>query len=913
MFSRLKPRRSLALLFFLTLILCLGLGHFSSLVPKVAALSVSPSKQVQIGVAQYQAGDYQKAIATWQTALAQYQKQNDPSNIAIVQENLARTYHQIGQFDRAIAYWQPTIDYYRQQGELSIVGRLLTEQAQSYLRLGQSRQAIALLCGVTLPSSPPPQSRADLDCGTDTALQIARQQNDPIAEVIALGSLGEAYRLRGDNELAIAYLRLAQALPANPYAFAIDNSLGNTYSAIAQRRTLVATSARQRGIESTTRRFETEAQESTQKAQQAFQSSLENATQQGNLPGEMRSLLNLIALSSRSLTGDNPQKNNPQEAQDRDRNLEQALALWNHLPASPEKVYAAIDLANLPIASERLTAPLAQCPNQRYLSNDRAQNLLDQSLTLARTLHNTRAESFALGAAGHLYECQQQYPQALVLTQEALQVTATSLGDRDSAYLWEWQQGRIFRSQAETLQQQGKIAEAKAQQIDQISAFQRSYRLLEDIRNDILGSERDVQFDFRDTIEPIYRQLAQLRLKLATEGTLDRKAQEQELTRALETIDSLRLAELQNYFGSDCLDTLVKEGTINSSVRDKTAVFSSIILEDSTAILLSLPNGTKKVHWIDRDRKTLEQAIRTFRESLVYGGEELGSYNTAQAQQLYNWLIRDFVPDLTTAQINTLVFIQDGLLRTIPMAALYDGQAFLVEKFAIATTPTLRAIAPQKIDLKNKTALILGLTQETTIDGQQFNALANVPLEINQVQAQFPNHQSLINDNFDRKSLKKELDRSTYPIIHIATHAQFGFIPEDTFLVAGNGNKITLTQFEAALRTVNGGANTVDLLTLSACQTAAGDERAALGLAGVALQTGVQSALASLWSVDDTSTSQLVTEFYRGLIQTGISKAEALRLAQVQFIHAKDAKSGIPSRYQNPTYWSPFILIGNWL
>jgi CHAT domain-containing protein len=891
--------RWLGILCLISLSLCLWMGHIPlanksvEFGQAVNAQTPAASQQMQQGIDRYQAQDYPGAIALWQQVLKT--TNNSPANTAILRENLARAYQQMGQFDRAIAYWQPTIDYYRQIGDRSTVGRLLTEQAQAYLHLGQPRPAIALLCGKARPSS-------DLDCDAGTALQIARQQRDRPAEVAALGSLGEAHRLRGDNELAIAFLHKAQEIAPDRYTCAISNSLGNAYAAIARRQSLTATSARQRGNDITARRFENKARENTQNAQLAFQNSLEIAIQQENIEGEMRSLLNSIALASRSPTL------NP----GRDRAVDRALGLWDRLPASPDKVYAAIELASLPAASERLTAPLAQCPVQRYLSNVRAQNLLEQSIILARTLQNSRVESFALGALGHFYECQQQYPKALQLTQEALQTTATSLSDRDSAYLWEWQQGRIFRAQADTLQQQGKITEAQAQRIDQISAFQRSYILLEAVRGDILGSERDIQFDFRDAIEPIYRQLAQLRLKLASQTPLDRQTREQELTRALETIDSLRLAELQNYFGSDCLDALVSEGTIEPSIRDRTAVFSTIILEDSTAILLSLPNGDKRVHWVERDRPTVEREIKAFWDGLIRGIEDLERYDTTQSQKLYDWLIRDFEPDLASANITTLVFIQDGLLRTVPMAALYDGQAYLVEKYAIATTPSLRAIVPQKSDVKDKKALILGLTEETEIDGQPFSALPNVPFEIDSVQSQFPSHQSLIDDRFDRESIEQELNRSTYPIIHIATHAQFGFTPEDTFLVAGNGDKITLTQLEAALRTVNGGANAVALLTLSACQTAAGDERAALGLAGVALQTGVQSALASLWSVGDESTAQLIAEFYRGTSELGLSKAEALKLAQLKLIHA-GKEPDVDDRYDNPAYWSPFILVGNWL
>ena len=92
---------------------------------------------------------------------------------------------------------------------------------------------------------------------------------------------------------------------------------------------------------------------------------------------------------------------------------------------------------------------------------------------------------------------------------------------------------------------------------------------------------------------------------------------------------------------------------------------------------------------------------------------------------------------------------------------------------------------------------------------------------------------------------------------------------------------------------------------MSACQTAAGDTQAALGLAGVAVRSGARSTVATLWSIQDNSTAELMTQFYRVLKNSEISKAEALRQAQLSLL--RDPK------YQHPFYWSAFVLVGNWL
>jgi len=401
----------------------------------------------------------------------------------------------------------------------------------------------------------------------------------------------------------------------------------------------------------------------------------------------------------------------------------------------------------------------------------------------------------------------------------------------------------------------------------------------------------------------------------------------------------LKLAELQNYFGNDCIlsalnpkqvGELLKE---NSVAFKNTAFLSSIILKGKTGILLQLPNQATKFKWIeDRNQEgskivssdTLEKKIAKFRTGLVKGKKEF-NYNTTTAAQLYDWIIRPFAEDIKSEKVKTLVFIQDGFLRTVPMAALYDSQQqkYLVETYAIATTPTLRLTTPKASDGLRPTggqrstqkALILGLTKEATIDGKTFDQLFAVPDEVSAVESIFPNNTNLIDEKFSPESFQKTLDKSTYPIVHIASHAQFGIIPEDTFIVTGKNQKLTISQLENSLRNLNGKSDSVELLTLTACETAVGDDRATLGLAGVALQVGVKTAIASLWSVQDESTSELVKAFYTNYRNAGMSIAEALQKAQIRMIHAKKLtpSEGINFRYENPAYWASMIAIGNWL
>jgi CHAT domain-containing protein len=436
---------------------------------------------------------------------------------------------------------------------------------------------------------------------------------------------------------------------------------------------------------------------------------------------------------------------------------------------------------------------------------------------------------------------------------------------------------------------------------------------LGDIRGSLLLAERDLQFSFRDTISPLYREFARLKLERAESLRIANQEYQKELDSALDAIDSLKLAELQNYFGNDCVFAVFDKERVDDLEREDTAVFSSIILEDRTAIVVSLPNPEykfnpkterrlKKFKWIN-DSKTLREEIKKFRLDIQEYYDPTDAFLTP-AQNLYKLIIRPFISNLNPAQIKTLVFIQDGLLRSVPMAALHDGQEFLVQKYAIATTPGLRLTSPKPLNFQGLRTLALGLTEAATVDGEEFKALANVSDEVERVTKLFPGSKKLLNEQFTPQSLEQELKQAVYPIIHIATHGQFGTIPEDSFLVTGNNQKITITQLESDIRRLSGGSEPVELLALTACQTGIGDDRATLGMGGMTVQAGVRSALASLWYVDDAFTQELVTKFYDNL-RSQMSKAEALKEAQKALINQ--------NKKIHPAQWAPFILIGNWL
>jgi CHAT domain-containing protein/tetratricopeptide (TPR) repeat protein len=902
---RLRGRSFQGLLFVLSLLGCLYLGQWSWNGHRATGLSVqaqavqpaqtTTNQQVQQGVERYQAGDYAAAIELWQAALVTYQSAGDLKSTAIVLENLARAYQALGQTDAELRTWQQANQVYQQLNDLPQVGRMLTEQAQLYSRLGQYRNALALLC---TPAGNP-------TCDADTALAIAQTAGDRQGEAAALGSLGDAHRLRGDYERAIDYLqsglRLSQELNNPAYLLATYNSLGNAYLSLAQLNYRRALSSEQIEEYVEAEQFQQQGQSYDNEALQAFQQGDAVAQAQSDRLGQVRLQLSSVPPAYRT-----------QGQPAGDRLLQQLLTAWPTLPDSQEKVYAAIDLARLlrldPGAET--TAAAIRCDTA---ISPQAETLLTQAVSIAQQLGNRRAESFALGELGHLYECQSQYPLALDLTRRAQWSADQALQARDSLYLWQWQAGRIFKAQDK--------------QTEAIQAYEEAIATLSTIQDEIVIASREIRFDFRDTVEPLYRELVELRLDQEQPSSLitvvtDRK---QNVYQALDTLDALKLAELQNYFGNDCVLTAVS-GEVNLADTDpQAAVFSTAILDDRAAVIVSFRSREQPLQqqfeWItnedgtDVSREVLIEEINQYRRSLerfrdALPGAALAGYRPEQSQRLYNWLIRPFVPLLENQGVSTLVFVQDGIFRSVPMAALYDGQQFLIERYAIATTPSLTLTDFQPAAQQSLRALAMGLTQSATVDGRVFPELAYVGSEIEAIKAALPNSLDLLNQDFTRDRLQQQLDARTYPIIHIATHGRFSAEAENAFLVTGrdpeSGNqKLTINDLDDIIRQISL-RSPVDLLVLSACQTAAGDDRAALGLAGIAAQAGAKSVLASLWSVNDPATTQLVTQFYEQLTNSEMTKAEALRSAQLSLI-----QSG--GRTAHPAYWSAFVLIGNWL
>ncbi|HEY9653136.1 MAG TPA: CHAT domain-containing protein [Coleofasciculaceae cyanobacterium] len=862
----------------------------------VVAQPLDTQQVVQEGIDKYQAGDYKGAIAIWQTVVKAHPIGTAYSSAEVnILQNLVKAYQQIGQIESTIAYFDQLISYYRQIGNIQQMGRMLTEQAQAYSTLGHHQQAITLLCN---------DNPVDSTCSPDSALTIARRESDALGEAAAVGSLGNTYLLQGEFEQATKYLQksleISRKLGNASYISTALNSLGNLHAKLAKRNYSRAKLATESNEEAAAENFRQTASDNAEKATQYFEDSLELAHRLNDEHSEIRALLNLSELSYRRYRIDSSTKAQTQ--------LQRVGKIWQNLSNSSDKVFSAIKLAYLLQQSTQLvTTPTANPATQCFGTEmpKEAVELLKQAILIAQQIQNRQAESFALGALGHVYECGENYDLALSLTQQA-QVAGIT---KESLYLWEWQAGRILKTQ-------DKIDDA-------IAAYAKAIETLKSIRSNLIIATRDLQLDFRETIEPIYRQYTELTLDQVSNSNALSNPQDN-LESALTTIDELRLAELQNYLSKDCQLTPITKPL--ALVDQNTAVISSIILPERTAIILTLPDETGKfssqLHWLPVKSQDFIEIINDFRLKLEKRSDRTNAYRE-RAQQLYDWLVKPFALELEQQKVKSLVFVQDGILRSIPMAALYDGKQFLIEKYGIANVPTLTLVNPTQLNPGELRVLAFGLTQPSAVDDKTvFKPLSYVKLEIENLTATIPNSKALLNEEFTTVRLQQELETETYPIIHLATHGKFGFDSNETYLVTGKllaksnqpsdggeryNEKLTMNELYQIIRNLPRSNNSIELLTLTACETAAGSDRDALGIAGISIQAGAKSAIASLWQVDDQATAQIIAQFYQGL-QQGLKKAEALQIAQKTWL--KEHNQGLHS---HPGFWSPLILIGNWL
>ncbi|WP_019507703.1 CHAT domain-containing protein [Pleurocapsa sp. PCC 7319] len=533
--------------------------------------------------------------------------------------------------------------------------------------------------------------------------------------------------------------------------------------------------------------------------------------------------------------------------------------------------------------------------------------ILATAIQQSREINNVIAEAEAMGYLGYLYEQQGQYAEASRLTEGSLQLAPTAEYP-EVAYRWNSQLGRILAAQ-------GKRDNA-------LNAYEASFNTIKALRSDLATTP----------VEPIFRDY--ISLLLEEEPTLP------QLNQARDVLESLQIVKLDNFFRDPC-SQVAEEPVAIDDVDSEAAVIYPILLQDRLEVILTLP-GQPLRHYETKNltQKQVDNTIKKLRRrSLTNPGfaeairgargtdepeAEIAKIKRSQeeslqedilplASEIYSWLIEPAEEDLKASGVKTLVFVLDGSLRNIPMSLLYDQkeQQYLIEKdYNIALSSGLQLTNPQPLKRQQIRVLAAGVTNE--FPAYRFPPIPKVEDELKEIKRIFNKSEILLNQDFTEASLQEKLQESDFPVVHLATHGQFGSTSDQTFILSGakEGNPlINVNRFDNLLRAGNlKRSQPIELLVLSACNTAEGDSQAILGLAGVAVRAGARSTLATLWGANDEATANLMGKFYNNLANdVQISKARALRQAQLDLLAEED------SQYRHPYYWAPFVLVGNWL
>ncbi len=553
---------------------------------------------------------------------------------------------------------------------------------------------------------------------------------------------------------------------------------------------------------------------------------------------------------------------------------------------------------------------------------------------------NPRLLTEALAGLAGLYESQQRTEEALQLNDRAIQ-SAQALQPQDLLLELHWRQGRLLRS--------------LNRQPEALTAFSKAVENIESIRLDIPVEYENGRSSFRETLEPVYLSLADLLLEQAKRQTGGDK--NQSLRQARDTVERIKQSELEDFLGGRCALQQIKKDL--ESIEPHTAVIYPVILPDRLELLVS--SGTEIIQFTQSvDRDSLHTAATKLAKALR--NNKQGAQ--ALALPLYQWLIAPLETWLRQHKTDTLVIVPDGVLRLVPFAALHNGQHYLIEQYNVATASGLSLLEPLVKPGEGSKFLLAGMsepgpvvdhlpiaflqtigeakkpagdddkkphrrtlscgpskasedsstTRQSEVKAsrsdpatrQRLKNLLKLPGVNDEIESlgKQTSNTLLKNEDFTVARFKEVLAREPYARVHIASHGVFGHTAEDSFIMAFD-DVIHMDDLDQWLKSDKLAQSPLDLITLSACRTAEGDDRAPLGFSGIAVKAKASSALGTLWTVNDDAASRLMTEFYRALSKPGTGKAQALRQAQQALLKEPG--------FEHPYYWAAFVLVGNWL
>ncbi|MGD1949232.1 MAG: CHAT domain-containing protein [Leptolyngbyaceae cyanobacterium] len=845
-------------------------------------IAQSAESLLQEGIRLYQAERFAEAINSWNQALSRYEATPDKLSQALLLSNLSLAHQHLGQwdqassaiansltllnnadeFDNSSAYLETRAKALNTQGrlhwgkgELATAAVVWGDAAADYQRAENQRGVLKSLLNQTKALQAQGLYLQAESILKENIYQILQnEQLEPELRATGWWHLGNAQRQFGalnksETSLQTSLDIIINAAKLETLQGSVLLDIGNTQLALAERATAIGKSR--------------EAKDYKDAALTHYQTVAAMSSSMTQLQAKLNQLSVLIT----------------------SKRWAEAETLWptltpqiNQLSPSRTAVYTQLNFA------KSLTHILKADIEQKSIGNDETvatavqtiDDILVRATSQAHELADPIAESYSVGQRGELYEIIGQVSKAQQLTQTALQLTDINQYP-DGRYQWEWQLGRL-------LKQQGKPEEA-------IQTYKIAVNTLESVRDNLLFTNTDVQFSFRDNVEPVYRELVEL---LLGQHQLD----DQALDLAIKQIDNLQLSELENFLRCDLATTTAIS---QFEANNDTAIVYPIILKERLAVILQLQDQ-KIVTSFPIDKTTAEATLEQLRQDLSKSRSRTPEVRET-AKEVYKWLIRDIEPQLQQYQIKTLVFVLDGVLRNIPMGVLYDGEHYLLEKYAIAIAPELELFTPRPLP-KDLAVFTGGVGTAQQIGDRTFPVIEKLADELDKISELYGPAPPLTNESFQKETLQEQLSTGQFSGIHIKTHGVFSSDPEETFIVAHE--KLIRGQELGELIQVASreGATPIELLVLSSCSTATGDNRAILGLAGIAVRAGARSTVSTLWEAQDTHNTELMIRINNELKKPGTTRAQALRNAQLALINE--------SGYKAPHTWATYVLVGNW-
>ncbi|NJM48099.1 MAG: CHAT domain-containing protein [Alkalinema sp. RU_4_3] len=846
-------------------------------------------------------GDFAGAKRLIHQSIQLAEQTGNQAKIGSVYQNAGRIYSAIGDDAKAMASYQKALTIAKELNMPSEKALTIGSMGNLYSHQGDFTQSLSLL---------------NQSLGITQKYQLRSQESQ------AMDSIGTIYRLLGQFDRALEFqnqaLKISQEIGTVP----------NTISIMAE----IATIQREKG--------------EFNRAEKTYQETLIIAEKIGDLYHTSRIHLSLAKLKI--------EKNQSQKALE---HVQKGLSIQQKVGAKP-------------LVAQMLEV---QGQIQTQLNQPQAASSLQRAIALQTSIGEGPDLASSKASLATYYAKQNQPELAIahykqsIQTYEKIRKGLVSL-PKDQQQSYTETVAKTYRDLANLLLKNDRILEAR--QVIELLKLQELDDYSHDTRGQasplsILKAETELLNAFNHQVTAKYTSLFQVTQELETlRSQSEQSPATQKRIRDLETLETQGNAIATQFLD----DPTVKAHIQKLQTNDKTlapsddnlnqlteslaslkqsnqtaAIFYPLVFDDRLELLLITPNGPPLRRTVKIDRATINATINQFGLALT----DPDSSPKSSGQQLYQWLVKPIEADLKEAGINTLIYSPDRRLRSVPLAALHDGQQWLIEKYQIShitstssTNLTTRREATPKVlsgtisDQSDRAYKVQLPNSPTAYD---FQGLPAGKIEINAINQTISGSRSLIETDFSSDRLRD--NASQYNILHLATHGYFELgQPENSFLLfsqpdSQGKNYATITDIRKwKLRSI-------DLVTLSACQTAIAPEKLdeKLGILGISHEferAGARSTIASLWRVNDRSTALFMQSFYQNLSQ-GKTKAEALKNAQTTMLRLnttdtvtqayKQLDRSLPinkttpgptsseksTGYSHPYYWAPFILIGN--